>query len=118
MSLYDYEQSRKLSATDQPFYALIMAAMRRADTDNLTRLQSAFPEVWRELQTRYNAPGGMLPGERDDEAPAPEYNDEDKPVVALLYDGRDDATGVPDDNAGRIIDLMAELKKSLNGGAE
>jgi hypothetical protein len=118
MSLYDYEQSRKLSATDQPFYALIMAAMRRADTDNLTRLQSAFPEVWRELQARYNAPGGMLPGERDDEAP--EYSDDDKPVVALLYDGRDDATGVPDSieelsetSEGRVIDLMQALKDSL-----
>ena len=84
MSLYDYEQSRKLNATAQPFYALIMAAMRQADTDNLTRLRSAFPDVWRELEARYNAPGGMLPGERDDD---------DSPAVVLLYDGRADATG-------------------------
>jgi hypothetical protein len=85
MSLYDYEQSRKLNATAQPFYALIMAAMRQADTDNLTRLRSAFPDVWRELEARYNAPGGMLPGERDDDAPNGD--------VTLLYDGRGDATG-------------------------
>ena len=84
MSLYDYQQSRKLAATDQPFYALIMAAMRQADTDNLTRLQVAFPEVWREFQTRYNAPGGLLPEERASD------------VVTLLYDGAksdNDATG-------------------------
>jgi hypothetical protein len=68
MSLYDYEQSRKLGATGQPFYALIMAAMRQADTDNLTRLRIGFPEVYGELEARYSSPGGMLPGERDDDA--------------------------------------------------
>ena len=87
MSLYDYEQSRKLGATGQPFYALIMAAMRQADTDNLTRLRMVFSNVWTELEARYNSPGGMLPGERDDDGPA----------VVLLYDGRDDdATGAPE----------------------
>ncbi len=63
MSLYDYEVSRELEAHDLPFYALIMAAMRRADTDNLDLLRAAFPEVWAELSARYHAPGGMLPGD-------------------------------------------------------
>jgi len=44
-----------------PFYALIMAAMRGADTDNLDKLRAAFPEVYRELRERYNAPGGQIP---------------------------------------------------------
>jgi len=47
----------------EPFYALIMAAMRQADTDNLERLKEAFPDVWAELSTRYMREGGFLPGE-------------------------------------------------------
>lgn len=66
MSLYDYEQSRKLFESDVPFYALVMAAMRRADTDNIERLRTAFPELWHELNARYNAPGGVLDGEREE----------------------------------------------------
>lgn len=58
MSLYDYRISQSLAADDWPFYALIMAAMRRADSANLARLQAAFPEQWRELSLRSNAPAG------------------------------------------------------------
>ena len=60
MSRFDYEQSRRIALSDPPFRALIMAAMRRADSDNLKRLQVAFPDVWRELEVRYNTPGGRL----------------------------------------------------------
>lgn len=60
MSLNDYKESQKISACDYPFYALIMAAMRQADSFNLARLQREFPNQWEELQERYNAPGGML----------------------------------------------------------
>jgi len=63
MSLYDYKMSQTIGTKDFPFYALIMAAMRKADDNNLMRLQSAFPEVYRELKARYDAPGGSLPGE-------------------------------------------------------
>ena len=63
MSLYDYKVSQRISAKGHPFYALIMAAMRQADSDNADALRSAFPDTWRELQARYNAPGGSLPGE-------------------------------------------------------
>lgn len=63
MSLYDYQESQKIAVQDFGFYALIMAAMRKADTDNLYRLQRLFPETWRELLARYNAPGGKLEGE-------------------------------------------------------
>ena len=60
MSLYDYRASQRLGAGDPPFYALIMAAMRQADTDNAALLRSIFPDTWKELQARYNAPGGCI----------------------------------------------------------
>lgn len=63
MSLYDYQQSLYIEADNYPFYALIMAAIRQADTDNLEKLTEAFPDVVREFRARYYAPGGLLPGE-------------------------------------------------------
>lgn len=63
MSLFDYEQSKQIAAQDYSFYALIMAAMRQADTMNAFKLRAAFPEVWLELQTRYISPGGLLADE-------------------------------------------------------
>lgn len=63
MSLYDYQASRSISATDPPFYALIMAAIRKADTQNMARLRSVFPDTYAEFEQRYNAPGGMLPND-------------------------------------------------------
>jgi len=74
MSLYDYRVGQQIAAQDYPFYALIQAAMRKADTDNQIRLASAFPEVWDELQQRYNAPGGLMPGEWPIVAPHDEEN--------------------------------------------
>ena len=56
MNEYEYKQSLEIAAQDYQFYALIAAAMRQADTDNLERLQSAFPEVWASLQKWYNSP--------------------------------------------------------------
>ena len=63
MSLYDYQASKVISGQGHPFYALVMAAMREADTDNAAKLRAAWPDVWAELQARYNAPGGVLPGD-------------------------------------------------------
>ena len=68
MSLHDYETSARLERQGVAFYALVMAAMRRADSSNLDRLRRAFPEVHEELRNRYNAPGGLLPFERDFDA--------------------------------------------------
>lgn len=64
MSRFDYQASKRIDAEQYPFRALIMAAMRRADTNNAALLQRAFPQVWTELQLRYEAPGGFLPGEQ------------------------------------------------------
>lgn len=64
LSLYDYELSREIAARDEPIAALIAAAMRKADTDNMAALAEAFPHVAADLKARYNAPGGELPGDR------------------------------------------------------
>ena len=68
MSLYDYRRSIELAKNDEPFYALIMAALRRADTENVEMLKSCWPDVWEELQSRYNAPGGFINNEEPDHA--------------------------------------------------
>ena len=60
MSLYDYRESERIAKEDYPFDALIMAAMRRADSFNAEKLQHEFPMLWDELKKRYNAPGGLL----------------------------------------------------------
>ena len=60
MSHYDYIISQQLSASDPPFYALIMAAMRKASSTNIDKLRFAFPDVYEELLQRYHAPGGRL----------------------------------------------------------
>lgn len=60
MSVYDYERALALSAADEPFYGLVMAAMLRADTANAEKLRAAWPEVWAELAERYHAPGQVL----------------------------------------------------------
>jgi len=63
MSHYDYEKSKEISAKDPPFASLIMAAMRKADTENTAKLKGAFPDIFNELQERYWAPGGLIPEE-------------------------------------------------------
>ena len=55
-----YKASMHIAAEGYSFYALLMAAMRGADTDNARKLKDAFPDVWSELQARYKAPGGFL----------------------------------------------------------
>ena len=60
MSYHHYKASAELLRGDPPFYALIMAAMRKADTRNVELLRSSWPDVWEDLQARYWAPGGVL----------------------------------------------------------
>ncbi len=64
MSHHDYEQSKYISMQDWPFYAIIMAAMRQADTNNLELLRFGWPNTYNELQERYNAPGGLIGDEQ------------------------------------------------------
>ena len=63
--LHAYRVSQELAKGDPPFSAFIFCAIRKADTLNLERLRLAFPELVREVEQRYWAPGGMLEGERD-----------------------------------------------------
>ncbi len=65
MSRFDYHVSQEIAVNGYPFYAIIMTAMRQADTANLETIKQAWPSVWEELQARYNAPMGLLPGEID-----------------------------------------------------
>ena len=60
MSLYDYKASLEIASQDYPFYALVMACMRQADSNNIEKLKLAFPDTWKELKQRYNAPGGII----------------------------------------------------------
>lgn len=60
---FEYEASKHVAMQGLPWYALLMALMRDADEENLRRLRLGFEDVWQELQARYNAPGGLLPGE-------------------------------------------------------
>lgn len=63
MSRHEYRVGQQIAAGDPPFYALIMAAYRRADTANAAKLRAAWPEVVEELEARYHAPGGVLPAD-------------------------------------------------------
>lgn len=65
MSRYDYEKSKEVAAPDVSFAALIMAAMRKADSGNAEILRAMWPATWEELRARYDAPGGVLPGEEE-----------------------------------------------------
>jgi hypothetical protein len=64
MTLFEYEEGLKIAANDPSFYALIQAAMRKADSENLEMLKGCWPETLNELLKRYNAPGGILPEEK------------------------------------------------------
>lgn len=64
MSLYDYKQSIEIDKQDYPFYGLIMAAMRKADYENIQKLITAFPDVYKEFNERYNSPGGLIGREK------------------------------------------------------
>lgn len=57
---FAYLQSVELRRGDPSFYALVMAAYRKADTTNAAKLLRAFPDVIADLQARYDAPGGVL----------------------------------------------------------
>jgi hypothetical protein len=66
LGLHAYHCSKRIGlSANEPFYAIIAAAMRLADTDNLEKLKRAFPETWRELQARYHAPLGVIPEDGD-----------------------------------------------------
>lgn len=62
---FAYRKSVELGQDDPSFYALIMAAMRKADSLNVVILRGAFPTVWDDLQARHDAPAGVLDSDPD-----------------------------------------------------
>ncbi len=56
LSKYDYLVTREITLQDYPFYSLIAAAIRQADTDNLELLTVAFPGVVDSFKVWYNTP--------------------------------------------------------------
>jgi len=52
MSKRDYQMAMELNAKEYPCRALVMAAMKRANPDDLEALQYMFPGIWRELESR------------------------------------------------------------------
>ena len=60
MSLYDYQQSQVIASVNYDFYALLMATMMQADSENTEKFKAMWPDVWKELYSRYNAPGGII----------------------------------------------------------
>ena len=83
MGIREYRESMSL-AGDGSFYGLLMAAMRNADTKNSEKLKTAFPEIYDELQKRYNAPGGAL-------------NETELAWVTQLYEEREEEEESEDD---------------------
>jgi len=64
MSLYDYRESQEIEKQGYCFYALVMACMRQADTENSEQLQRIFPDIFKELEERYHTPGGLIESEK------------------------------------------------------
>jgi hypothetical protein len=63
MSIHDYKTSAYISLKNPSFASLIMAAYRKADSDNAVKLEEEWPEIIAELRRRYHVPGGVLPEE-------------------------------------------------------
>ena len=60
---FAYKKAQEIEHQNYPFDALIQAAMRKADSENLRKLQAAFPLEYIDLKERYNLPGGLREGE-------------------------------------------------------
>ena len=60
VTLLDWKEATQIRLEDPPFYALLTALVMKADTDNLAKLQLAFPEAVAEIKARYNAPAACL----------------------------------------------------------
>jgi hypothetical protein len=63
MNHYDYQISRHIEREGYPFYALLGALIRQADSDNLAKLEQAFPTEVEIFKQRYNNQGGLSDAE-------------------------------------------------------
>lgn len=62
MSL-DHYQAATFAAASFSTEALIRAAMLKANPEQAEDLRAAFPLAWKEVQSWYHAPDGVLPGD-------------------------------------------------------
>lgn len=60
----EFKQGVQLLQNDTQFYALMFAAILKADSKNTLRLKNAYPELWQETWKRWDSPGGLLDHER------------------------------------------------------
>lgn len=59
LSVFDYQESLRIEIRGAPFYAVLAAAMRRADSENLERLRFMFPIIYTDLERWRNTPGAL-----------------------------------------------------------
>jgi hypothetical protein len=55
-----HRASAEISQEDPPFYALLFALMRKADTEHQNRIKELWPDAYRELWLRTVSPDGLL----------------------------------------------------------
>lgn len=65
MSYSDYREALEISTKDPSFRSLVMALIRKADTDNTAKIVREWPAIYEEFCSRYHAPGGMFDDEYD-----------------------------------------------------
>lgn len=59
-SILDYQESLRLSKHDPSFSALIFSLIRKADSNNLSKISLAWPDLLAEFKLRYKSHGGAL----------------------------------------------------------
>lgn len=64
MSYHEYRVSQLITSKGYPFYAMLFAMIRQADSNNLEKIKQAWPARYEEFMSRYHSPGGLLGGER------------------------------------------------------
>lgn len=60
MTHNEYQESQEIDRHGYGFYAIVMAAMLKADTANTHKLKHMWPWIYDELEARHNATGGHL----------------------------------------------------------
>jgi hypothetical protein len=65
MSYDEYVEGMATAADIITFNALIYAAMRKADVENLEILKYCWPSIWAEYVIRQDLPNGVLEAEKE-----------------------------------------------------
>lgn len=87
LNLIDYKISQRLFENDIPFSALIAAAMRKADRDNIEKLRETFPQIHDDLFKRYHARGGVLRDELEKVKDVNAYIEQAQTIADNYYSG-------------------------------